>query len=631
MNVTRFLPGWIVRATRSAPLSVDGFLLEELKIRGPPSHWTSVSWRLFHRSSSTRPTRRLRGLILSAIVCSTGCMATLGDNDSDKTGADDGTSKPVPGTDENGLLSLSRDAVASACEARQGVLGIGVTKLRRLSVLEFNNTVQSILGGSYVDYSPNLPDDEPMGPFVSNQSLTVGIQEARQYKTVAEHVAESALAQGPTFLPCSLPEGAETECIEQFIDEVVPRAFRRPLVHGEADDLLNLYVVGRDGVEGDFADPERGLRLLLRGIFGSPDLLYIVDTGESGIPGETPESVGPHTLASRLTLAFWNAPPDEELMGLASSGKLLDEDVFAAQVDRVLADPRARNAVAHFFAQLTGVTHLSEKEKDPGLFPEWGDALVEQMLAEQAEFVSASVFDGDGLFRTLLLENHTNPGPQLVELYGVAQAPPVTLPTDQRQGLFTQAAYLAAHNKPEETSPVHLGINIREAILCETMDPPPANVDTTLPEVSGEIRTSRDRFLAHEIGPCKGCHQLIDPIGLAFEHYDAIGRYRETDNGAPIDPTGQIIGTGDREDGPPFTGALELSQQLAESEQVQDCVSRQLLRSALDRQESLHDACTALEVIEAFDESGGNIRDLLARIAQTEAFRHIVLNPPESE
>jgi hypothetical protein len=179
---------------------------------------------------------------------------------------------------------------------------------------------------------------------------------------------------------------------------------------------------------------------------------------------------------------------------------------------------------------------------------------------------------------------------------------------------------------------VHIGINIREAILCETMEPPPANVDTTLPEVSGEIQTSRDRFLAHETGPCKGCHVLIDPIGLAFEHYDAIGRYRETDGGTPIDPTGQIISSSGGEDGPLFTGALELSQQLAESVQVQDCISRQMLRAALARQESLLDACTALDVVESFDASGGNIRELLAQIAQTEAFRNIVLNPPpESE
>src|SRR5690606_30267507 len=116
------------------------------------------------------------------------------------------------------------------------------------------------------------------------------------------------------------------------------------------------------------------------------------------------------------------------------------------------------------------------------------------------------------------------------------------------------------------------------------------------------------------------CHQLIDPIGLAFEHYDPIGAYRLTDNGAEIDPTGQIINTQGGEDGAWFTGALELSQQLAESPQVQNCISRQLLRAAMSRQESVLDACSTLAVVDAFDASDGNLRQLLSDIANTESF-----------
>lgn len=535
----------------------------------------------------------------------------------------------VPDGDGDGDgLSISRDDLMDACANRGEALEVGVTKLRRLSAVEFNNTIQSVLGGPYVDYASDLPDDEPMGPFVSNQSLPVGAQELRQYRTVAELVADTVLASGTSFLPCSTPIGTETDCVEQFIDEVVPRAFRRPLESGEAEDFLSIYIVGRDGPLGAEADVTRGLRLLLRAVVGSPDLLYIVDTGGSGVPSEIPETVSAHTLASRLSLAFWNAPPDDELASLAENGALLDDAVYAAQVERILSDARAEDAMAHFFAELTGIDELPRKQKNPELFPQFGEQLVLEMLVEQAEFVKSVVFSGDGKWTTLLSTNYQYPGPALSNLYGATGPSPVVLPENQRRGLFTQAGYLAVHNKPDETSPVHLGINIREAILCEVMPPPPPGVDTTLPEVSGEVRTSRDRFLLHETGPCKNCHELIDPIGLAFEHYDAIGAYRETDNGAPIDPTGQIISTTESEDGPLFTGALELSDQLAQSAQVRDCVARQMLRSALDRQESLLDACTVLDLVEGFEASSGDIRSLLSQIAQTPAFKNVVLNPP---
>ncbi len=602
-----------------------------VKICPPSPHFRKVRFSGFFRSVADTPACFQKGSLVFCASLAFGCTALLGDGKGDPSSEvdpDDTAPKTPTPENKNGMLSISREAVETACSDLGEGVAVGVTKLRRLSVLEFNNTVQSLLGGPYIDYAPDLPDDEPMGPFVSNQSLAVGSQEARKYRTVAEQVAEAALAGGTAFLPCSLPQGSETECIEQFLREFTPRAFRRSVSGEEVAAFLELYVLGRDGLPDAGPDPTNGLRLLLRGLVGSPDLLYIVDTGENGVPGQVPEAASAHTLASRLSLAFWNAPPDAELLGLADSGQLLSAEIYAEQVTRVLSDSRARTAIAHFFAQLTGVSHLQKKLKDPLLFPEWSEALVGEMLAEQADFVTTNVFDGDGSLDTLFLTNHTSPGPLVASIYGVPATVPVSLPAAQRQGIFTQPAYLAAHNKPAETSPVHLGINIREAILCETMDPPPPGVDTSLPKVSGEIKTSRDRFLAHETGPCKNCHELIDPIGLAFEHYDAIGRYRETDGGAPIDPSGQIISSSGGEDGPMFTGALELSQQLADSLQVQDCFSRQMLRAVLDRQESLRDACSALEVIEGFEDSGGHIIHLLAQIAQTKAFTHIVLNPP---
>lgn len=539
------------------------------------------------------------------------------------------TSPPITGSGgAPPSVGISRSTLEEACAARSGDLEVGVTKMRRVSAIEFNHTIEVLTGGPYVDYSEGLPDDEPMGPFVSNQSLPVGIQELRQYRALAEAIADEAIANGASFLPCTPPTTTDASCVGQFIDEVVPRVYRRPLEDDEADALMQVFALGRDGASGSEPDLARGLRLLLRAIIGSPHLLYITDTGASGIPAELPEPASAFALASRLSLAFWNAPPDEELIALSESGALLEESVYAEQVERILNDPRAQDAMAHFFAQLTGIIHLLHKQKSPDLFPEFDAELAQEMLSEQEEFVKSVIFSRDGTWSALLSTNYEYPGPALADLYGVSAATPTVLPESERRGLFTQAGYLAAHNKPNETSPVHLGINIREAILCEVMPPPPPGIDTTLPATTAEIRTSRDRFLLHETGPCKNCHELIDPIGLAFEHYDAIGAYRETDNGAPIDPTGQIVSAQGGEDGPPFTGALELTEQLASSVQVRDCIARQMLRSALDRQESLFDACTTLDLVKDFEATGGSLRQLLSQIAHSPAFKHVVLNPP---
>lgn len=579
---------------------------------------------------TSRPILPFAALVLSLLAS---CTADLHGNPSADGPANSGGGTAGPGTshDPPGKLGVTRQSVADACEKRNGELGVGLTKLRRLSVAEFNNTVSSLFDAEYVDYKAELPDDEPMGPFVSNQTLAVRSQEARQYSRVAQAVADNVLESGTGFLGCSLPAGMDTTCIEQFVVRLAPLAFRRPLEPDEQTRLLDIYALGRDGIEGTEPNPGAGLHLLIRAIVGSPDLLYVVDRNVHGDASEVPALADAHTLVARLSLAFWNAPPDEELQQLAASGEIHEEVVYRAQVERLLDDERAQSNLARIFAQLTGVDELEEKEKDPLLFPQFTPELVEEMLAEQSAFVRSVVFEADSRWSTLLTTNYQEISPGLAELYGALASPDgseVSLPEGQRQGLFTQAAYLSAHNKPAETSPVHLGINIREAILCETMLPPPANIDTTLPEVSGEIRTSRERFAAHETGPCKNCHQLIDPIGLAFENYDAIGAYRLTDNGAEIDPTGQIIDGQGGPDGPWFTGALELSQQLAESQQVHDCVSRQLLRATINRQESVLDACSALSVIESFDASDGNLRQLLSEIAHSESFKHVLLNPP---
>jgi hypothetical protein len=230
--------------------------------------------------------------------------------------------------------------------------------------------------------------------------------------------------------------------------------------------------------------------------------------------------------------------------------------------------------------------------------------------------------------KTLLTSSQGFPNGPLFGVYGVsmpagyAAGTPVQLDARQRFGILTQAAFLMKWAHAEQTSPVHRGIVVRENLLCGKILPPPANLVITLPPPS-EVTTTRQRFAEHVASPaCGACHKDIDPLGLAFEHYDSVGRYRTNDGLSAVDASGSFTNVRDDLQGT-FTNAGEMVQKLAESSEVKDCTSRQWFRFALGRVESFDDACTVAALQREFDASQGNVADLLASIARSEAFRHV--------
>ena len=222
----------------------------------------------------------------------------------------------------------------------------------------------------------------------------------------------------------------------------------------------------------------------------------------------------------------------------------------------------------------------------------------------------------------------------LFAVYGVAEpagfVPGQTVALDpaQRSGLLTQAAFLATHAHRNQTSPVHRGIAIRENLLCQMLDPPPANVNNVAPEPT-EATTTRERFAAHSSNAvCASCHRLIDPIGLGLENYDPIGAFRTTDGPAAVDATGEIVDAGGDIEGP-FNGAIELSQRLSGSQLVADCMANQWFRFALGRIEATDDACALETIYDDFDASGHNVRQLITAIVLSDAFRSVKLEGTE--
>jgi hypothetical protein len=212
----------------------------------------------------------------------------------------------------------------------------------------------------------------------------------------------------------------------------------------------------------------------------------------------------------------------------------------------------------------------------------------------------------------------------LLKLYGATASSAAdgttALDPSQRAGLLTQAAFLSAHAHANQTSPVHRGLAVRKNLLCTDLPDPPANVNNN-PPAPDPNATTRQRFEQHRTDPsCAGCHQLLDPIGVGFENYDAIGAYRTQENGLAVDARGEVFGA-DATSGP-FVGAIELAQRLSTSAQVRACVQKQWFRFALGRLEGADDACSLASVDRAFTAGDFNVKSLLLALVTSDAFRY---------
>jgi hypothetical protein len=520
------------------------------------------------------------------------------------------------------------DTVVMDCMASNGILNAGLTPARRLTRDQFNNTVRDLLGatGSPADA---LAPDEKIGPFNSNAIAPVDDTLVQQHEEVAGALALAAKARMAQIAPCDLNSdtGTSTTCATRFVTEFGQRAYRRPLDATEISAYVSLFTLGKQG-----ADAANGFRLVVEAMLQSPFFLYHHDVGAGGTPQPGTVAITPYELASRLSYFLWNTMPDDTLFARAADGTLATDSVLTSEVQRMVASDKATATIALFHRQWLDVTDLPDQTKDATLYPRYNAALGDAMMQELSMFSDYVVRKGDGLLKTLLTSNVAFPQGGLFSVYGVSQPAgftvgmPVTLDATQRAGILTQAAFLTRWAHGDQTSPVHRGKLVRLNVMCGYVPPPPPNANTTPPPPSTSTST-RQRFAQHDADPnCGGCHQLMDPIGLGFETFDAIGAFRTMDGLGAVDATGNIVNGGRDLDGA-FNGPIELAKRLADSQVVSNCMVNQWFRYSMGRMETTNDACSIQGIRQAFDASGGNIRELLARVALSPAFRNVRLTP----
>jgi hypothetical protein len=343
--------------------------------------------------------------------------------------------------------------------------------------------------------------------------------------------------------------------------------------------------------------------------------------GGASVPAPRPLPVSPSEAVTQASRLLWQMDPDPALMTMAESGALVTTEDLRKLALRLEIDARARSGVADFYRWWLDLDRVKGLVVDTAVFPQPSAALLAAMEAETETFAVFVTLDGDGSFTTLLTAPFTFVNEPLASIYRIGgisgtELRRVALDPSQRGGLFTQPGILAMNSHPSGTSPTLRGLYLRQRLLCQDIPAAPPDVPP-LPPPTG--MTMRERITTFTANPaCVACHQLTDPLGFAFEHFDAIGQYRETDNGTPIDASGQVT----LRSGPmAFQDAGDLMALLARAPEAQTCMAEKWLQYALggriltDREKTFVD-----EAQRWFASSGFNLRDLVAAVIQSEVF-----------
>jgi hypothetical protein len=501
----------------------------------------------------------------------------------------------------------SRDtAVVAACAS------LPPAPLRRLTNVQYQRTVRDLV---MVTPTTVLPFEESAGGF-EDRAEVQAVDPARvaAWNQAATEIV-AALAPRLTELLACPTNVIDEACARTFITRFGLRAYRRPLTAAERDEHLALFTLARD-----LGDGTHGINAVLRAMLQSPLFLYRPETMGTAAGGRV--TLSSWELASRLSYFLWGTMPDAELFGAASTGTLTG-DVLSAQVRRMLLDSRARQGTNDFARQWLSLDHVLERVKDPVSFPQWTPALAAAMREEGYRFIQRVIFDGDGRLTTLFTSTESVLNAPLGQLYGVPLTgtmdwQPASLAGTRRNGLLTQGWFLADHAGAVDPNPSTRGAFIRARFFCQEVPPPPANIPPPPPSGPPE-GTNRDRANQYLASPaCAACHALMNPLGFPFESYDAIGAFRITDNGKPIETSGIITGTD--VDGP-VADVPALLERLVSSQMVRDCVATRFYEQAIGRTRGELDACQLEGVQKALTASGGNLRELLATVAQSPFFR----------
>ncbi|MEY2932170.1 MAG: hypothetical protein RL033_2919 [Pseudomonadota bacterium] len=466
------------------------------------------------------------------------------------------------------------------------------TRLVRLSQAQYDNTVQDLLGDPDAAQRSFAPDALNGFKFDTSSDLRVDARLGPEYRFSAEAVAARAVTESAIYGRLVSCNSADSGCTNQFISSFGERAFRRPLSDAEVTRFRSLFDLGAELGEGSDSFRE-GVQLVVEAMLQSPQFLYRAAVSQGQVQGGR-MALDDWEMASRLSYFLYDSMPDTTLFERARAGQLHTEEQIESQVARLLGDARVTDKFVSFHEQLWQFGRYSKIAPDATAFKNLPANFIDRLLTSSDSFVSDVIEEGGGLEELLTAPYAYADGP-LAAIYGQgssgqsgSQAGSGDTPrriefgAGERKGLLMQLGFLASNSYAKKTDPIHRGLFILRDVLCRAIpDPPPGAATTPPPPATKPIVTTRDEVsLLTGQQYCPTCHGQINEPGFSFEGFDAIGRARETENGAAVDTTGSI-GLDGRS--VPFDDAGDLVEALAASDEARNCYVARWLEFANGR------------------------------------------------
>jgi hypothetical protein len=554
------------------------------------------------------------------LACLGGCSAT---NSNPNSG---GTSQTAGGSSGNGTGGVGTGGGAMltpGCDTPKP----GKAQIRRLTRFEYSNAINYLFGDT-TDIRASLQPEtiSQHGNLFGNDAalLSVSAAHAEKWGSVAAGVASRATATPEALgkmAQCATGATPDDACSREVINYVVSRAYHRDVLPTEVDAYLALSKTVQG--TGSWAT---GIAGVIEAVLQGPEFLYRV---EHGVPAPDFPALRKPTadeMAARLSFLFWGNVPDEALRMAAKTGQLDTPEGVKAQAQRLLEDPRAKSTVRFFFDNLLPISGLTNLQRSAEVF---SVQLAAAMREETQTFLEHQIFDADspGTWASALTAPYTYVNEQMASFYGMTgvtgpEFRKVMWPDPlKRMGLLTQAGIMTGTIVTNEENPVLRGSFIVNKLLCMNLHLPddPAVLAMVAVPPDNDHSTARQRFTAHSTDKkCAGCHAVLDPVGFPFESFDAIGQWRDNENGLPLDLSGSVPGVEGTINGP-----VEFAAKLATAEAANTCFAQHWMEFGYGKTHDEGDACVQAELESAFMASGGNVKQLLLALTQTDSFLYM--------
>jgi hypothetical protein len=532
----------------------------------------------------------------------------------------------------NLLAGLLAGASALCCAARAD------TTLIRITPEEYRHSIHDIFGASV-----RIPDNQVEPGFreegllaLGTRKLTISSAGLERYESVAEEIASQVVdpRRRAALLNCKprSEDAPDNNCAAQFIARAGLLLFRRPLLNTE----IQTYVATQADAALKVHSFNAGLAAALVQMLVDPNFLFRVERRGPDRAAQLEPHLDAYSMASRLSFFLWDSGPDSELLTAARTGSLQNARGLQQQVDRLLESPRVESGLRAFIADMFGFDAFATLSVDTHLYPKFTRNVQEDAQEQTLRTIVDQLLVQNADYRDLFVSRDTFLTPALAALYDVPLARSQELggavpwvryrfaADSPYIGILSQVSFLSLNSHPGRTSPTLRGKALRENILCQKVPSPPGNVDFGLVQDTNNplYKTVRARLTAHRKDAlCAGCHKIMDPIGLSLETFDTAAEFRTTENGAPIDTTGDISGQ-------KFDGVVQLAHIVRDSPATSSCLITRAFSYGTQRKPTEQERAWLASLQASLTQSGLKWRELMRRLTLSPNFYTVPSQSP---